>query len=106
MQRFLVFDARLPRARSYSRVASSINWRPDFAHIRGHVANSIADQIEDAIRSGILRPGDKLPTQREIADSLGFHVNTIYAAYREVSRRGLTKGFARRGTFVVGRPSH
>lgn len=36
-----------------------------------------------------------------IADSLGFHVNTIYAAFKELARRGLTRAFARRGTFVL-----
>ncbi|MBN3785506.1 winged helix-turn-helix domain-containing protein [Burkholderia sp. Ac-20353] len=87
----------------HSRAAtvSPSQWRPDFARIRGHVANAIADQIEDAIRSGVFKPGDKLPTQQAIADSLGFHLNTIYAAFKELTRRGLTHGFARRGTFVL-----
>ncbi|WP_346268404.1 winged helix-turn-helix domain-containing protein [Burkholderia vietnamiensis] len=69
--------------------------------MRGHVANAIADQIEEAIRSGLFKPGDKLPTQQAIADSLGFHLNTIYAAFKELARRGLTRAFARRGTFVL-----
>ncbi|WP_414441544.1 GntR family transcriptional regulator [Burkholderia sp. 22PA0106] len=77
------------------------DWRPDFSRIRGHVALAIADQIEEAIRAGLFRPGDRLPSQQAIADSLGFHPNTIYAAFREVARRGLIKGFAGRGTLVL-----
>ncbi|MEK6350135.1 MAG: GntR family transcriptional regulator [Burkholderia sp.] len=49
----------------------------------------------------MFRPGDRLPTQLAIADSLGFHPNTIYAAFREAARRGLIKGFAGRGTLVL-----
>ena len=76
-------------------------WRPDFASIRGRVYLSIASQIEQAIRSGIFRVGDKLPSQRAIADDLGFHVNTINAAFKEAARRGLVRGCTRRGTVVL-----
>ncbi|WP_082722286.1 GntR family transcriptional regulator [Burkholderia mayonis] len=82
-------------------IAPSVQWHPDFARIREHVSNDIADQIEEAILSGQFKPGEKLPTQRAIADFLGFHLNTVYAAYKELARRGFTKGFARRGTFVI-----
>ncbi|MGU7773702.1 winged helix-turn-helix domain-containing protein [Burkholderia sp. MR1-5-21] len=87
--------------RSRAATVSPSHWRPDFARIRGHVANAIADQIEAAIRSGVFKPGDKLPTQQAIADSLGFHLNTVYAAFKELTRRGLALRFARRGTFVL-----
>jgi GntR family transcriptional regulator len=76
-------------------------WRPDFACIRGRVYLSIASQIEQAIRSGIFRAGDKLPSQRAIADDLGFHLNTINAAFKEAARRGLVRGCTRRGTVVL-----
>ncbi|KVD69804.1 GntR family transcriptional regulator [Burkholderia ubonensis] len=99
-------DARASRECRSSTTAPPNLWRPDFARLQGHVARSIADQIEEAIRSGLFQPGDQLPTQQAIADALGFHLNTVYAAYREAARRGLTRGFARRGTFVIGRPTH
>ncbi|WP_080431503.1 GntR family transcriptional regulator [Burkholderia ubonensis] len=98
------FDGQLAPQYLDAPTENVSDWRPDFAQIRGNVAKAIADQIEEAIRSGQLRLGDKLPTQKAIADSLGFHPNTVYAAYREVARLGLTKGFARRGTFVVVQP--
>ncbi|MGY4730925.1 GntR family transcriptional regulator [Burkholderia pyrrocinia] len=87
---------------SCSTSSNPNDWRPDFERIQGHVANAIADQIEEAIRSGLFQPGDKLPTQQAIAGSLGFHLNTIYAAFGEVARCGLTRGFACRGKYVIG----
>jgi FkbM family methyltransferase len=80
--------------------AVSSEWRPDFARIQGKVPQAIADQIEEAIRAGILRTGDRLPTQSALADELGFHLNTINAAFREAAHRGLIECHARRGTFV------
>lgn len=80
---------------------SKKGWRPDFARIRGRAYLAIATQIEEAICSGVFRPGDTLPPQRAIAESLGFHVNTINAAFKEAARRGLVSGHARRGTIVL-----
>jgi GntR family transcriptional regulator len=77
------------------------SWRPEFGRIRGRVYLAIALQIEEAIRSGVFQPGDKLPPQRVIADDLGFHVNTVNAAFKEAARRGLVRGYTRRGTVVL-----
>ncbi|MDN7751225.1 winged helix-turn-helix domain-containing protein [Burkholderia gladioli] len=99
MQGFI--DTAVGRASESRAPRLAQDWRPDFSRIRGHVAFAIADQIEEAIRAGLFRPGDRLPSQQAIADSLGFHPNTVYAAFREVARRGLIKGFAGRGTLVL-----
>lgn len=87
------------------RVGEAHCWMPDFARIRGKVPVAIADQIEDAIRRGALRPGETLPTQRAVADALGFHLNTINAAFREAARRGLIWSRTRRGSVVCDRPA-
>jgi DNA-binding transcriptional regulator YhcF (GntR family) len=87
---------------SISRTTTA-EWRVDFARIRGRVYLSIAVQIEEAIRSGVFSPGDRLPSQRALADDLGFHVNTINAAFKEAARRGLVRGCTRRGTVVLSR---
>jgi len=81
--------------------ADASEWLPDFASIRGRVYLAIAGQIEQAIRAGVFRAGDRLPSQRAIADELGFHVNTINAAFKEAARRGLVQGCTRRGTVVL-----
>jgi GntR family transcriptional regulator len=77
-------------------------WRPDFARIRGAVYLAIANQIEEAIRLGVFAPGDHLPSQRAVADDLGFHRNTVNAAFREAARRGLIHSHRRCGTVVLG----
>jgi GntR family transcriptional regulator len=86
------------------RVFDPSRWRPDFARIRGNIPVAIADQIEEAIRAGRLCTGDRLPTQRAIADDLGFHLNTINAAFREAARRGLIESRTRRGSVVSATP--
>ncbi|WP_233862214.1 GntR family transcriptional regulator [Paraburkholderia adhaesiva] len=89
-----------------ARISPAAVWRPEFARIRWPVYLAIADHIEDAIRLGVLRPGDRLPTQRDIADDLGFHLNTVNAAFREAARRGLIESRTRRGSIVSVSPAH
>lgn len=89
-----------PYTSSTHRISDPQRWRPDFARIRGKVYLAIADQIEHAISDGTFRAGDQLPTQRDVADDLGFHVNTINAAFREAARRGLIESRTRRGSVV------
>ena len=52
------------------------------------------------IRAGKLRPGDKLPPQREFAYLRGVAVSTAQRVYAELSRRGVVSGEVGRGTFV------
>lgn len=68
----------------------------------GPVYVQITEAIGEAIRTGTLRPGDALPTQRELARSLGVTTSTITAAYAEASRRHLVHGHVGRGTYVLG----
>ncbi|WP_321788274.1 MULTISPECIES: winged helix-turn-helix domain-containing protein [Paraburkholderia] len=89
-----------PSAGNTHRISDPQRWRPDFARIRGKVYLAIADQIQNAIFTGVFRAGDRLPTQRDVADDLGFHVNTINAAFREAARRGLIDSRTRRGSVV------
>ena len=49
----------------------------------------IADQIEAGIRSGTLKPGDKLPPQRRLAARLGIDFTTVSRAYAEAASRRL-----------------
>ena len=63
---------------------------------------AIADAMGDAIRLGLLRPGDQLPTHRLLADLVGVNVSTISRAYREAARRRYLGGEVGRGTYVLG----
>jgi GntR family transcriptional regulator len=61
----------------------------------------LVQQVEQALRLGILRPGDQLPTAREVVGSLAINPNTVLKAYRELDRAGLVETQRGRGTFVV-----
>ena len=72
--------------------------------IRGTSAAEIAASVEEAIRSGALGPGARLPTVRGLAQSLGLSPSTVSAAYRTLRGRGLIVAGGRRGSAVSPRP--
>jgi GntR family transcriptional regulator len=76
-------------------------WIPDLTHRHGSLHATLVEALEDAIRSGVLREGERLPSQRLLADQLSIHVNTVNRAFVEVARRGLVVGKTRRGTVVL-----
>lgn len=60
----------------------------------------VADAVASDIAEGRLKPGDRLPPQREFARRQGLANSTASRVYQELSRRGLTAGQVGRGTFV------
>ncbi|MDN7903159.1 PLP-dependent aminotransferase family protein [Burkholderia diffusa] len=62
----------------------------------------LADTIAADIADGTLRPGDRLPPQRNFADQRKIAVSTASRVYAELLRRGLVVGEVGRGTFVSG----
>ena len=64
------------------------------------VYRQIIDQVRQALRLGILRPGDQLPTVRDVVEQIAINPNTVHRAYRELEAQGLIEGQAGRGTFV------
>ncbi|MFD0378162.1 GntR family transcriptional regulator [Streptomyces sp. NPDC127112] len=60
----------------------------------------IVQQTKQALRLGLLRPGDRLPTAREVVEALAINPNTVLKAYRELEREGLVEGRRGLGTFV------
>lgn len=75
-------------------------WSPDLSGSSGPAYLALADAIGAAASAGRLVPGDRLPTQREMAYRLGLSLNTVTRAYAEAVRRGLLEGVVGRGTFV------
>jgi GntR family transcriptional regulator len=61
----------------------------------------IVQQVRQAVRLGILRPGDQLPTVKEVVGRLTINPNTVLRAYRELDLEGLTEGRRGVGTFVA-----
>lgn len=62
---------------------------------------ALADAIEADLASGLLAPGQRLPTHRDLADALGVTVSTVTRGYAEAARRGSVRGEVGRGTSVV-----
>jgi DNA-binding transcriptional regulator YhcF (GntR family) len=62
----------------------------------------IVNAIEDSIRTGAMKPGDKLPPERELAASLEVARGTVTRAYAELARRGLMEPVQGRGSIVTG----
>lgn len=60
----------------------------------------LADRVVADVRAGKLRPGDRLPPQRDFAHSQGIAVSTAQRVYAELGRRGVVSGEIGRGTFV------
>ncbi|WP_337996560.1 PLP-dependent aminotransferase family protein [Oleispirillum naphthae] len=75
-------------------------WTPDISSRSGPRYIAIAEAIAEAVTTGELAPGDRLPTHRDLADRLGVTVGTITRAYAEAIRRDLVSGEVGRGTFV------
>ncbi|MFF3001166.1 GntR family transcriptional regulator [Streptomyces sp. NPDC057950] len=67
----------------------------------------IVQQTKQALRLGVLVPGDRLPTAKEVAATSTVNPNTTLKAYRELEREGLVEPRPGQGTFVrrtLGRP--
>lgn len=62
----------------------------------------LADAIAEAIVTGELSEGARLPPQRRLADALGVTVGTVTRAYGEAERRGLVEARIGSGTYVRG----
>jgi GntR family transcriptional regulator len=64
----------------------------------------IRDQILAAIASGMLKPGDRLPTMREVAVALKIDLNTVRHAYESAQESGAIVLVRAQGTYVAERP--
>lgn len=62
----------------------------------------IRSQLAGRVERGELRPGDRLPTVRRLAEDLGVAANTVARAYRELEASGLIETRGRAGSFVAG----
>ncbi|WP_260867724.1 GntR family transcriptional regulator [Streptomyces sp. SAJ15] len=60
----------------------------------------IVQQTRQAMRLGLLQPGDRLPTAREVVAATAINPNTVLKAYRELEREGLVEPRPGLGTFV------
>jgi GntR family transcriptional regulator len=61
----------------------------------------IMDQIKHLIATGVLQPGQQLPTIRELAVELTINLHTVAHAYAELEREGFLTIQRGRGTFIT-----
>ena len=61
----------------------------------------IVQQVRQAVSLGMLRPGDQLPTIKEVVAALAINPNTVMKAYRELDLAGVVDARRGQGTFVA-----
>jgi len=49
----------------------------------------ILSAVKDQVRQGLIKPGDELPSVRELADSLGVNLHTVHRAYQRLRDEGI-----------------
>ena len=65
------------------------------------VYRQIIDQVHGARASGAMRPGERLPTVRQMAVDLSINPNTVVRAYRELELTGIITTHQGTGTFLT-----
>ena len=65
------------------------------------LSSSVVRQIEELILRGILRPGERLPSERELSERLGVSRPSLRDAIADLSDRGLLTSRASSGVFVA-----
>lgn len=75
-------------------------WPPQPEAVERPAYRSLARIVAAAIEAGDLRPGDRLPTHRDLAWRLGLSVQTVSRAYESLIRADILSGQVGRGTFV------
>ena len=67
----------------------------------GTLVGKVVDELRRRIADGTLRPGDKLPSVRDLALDAGVNPNTMQRALAELERRGLVYTERTSGRFVT-----
>ena len=77
-------------------------WNPALARDAEPKYQALIDALQRDIDAGVLTPGTRLPTQRDLAQRLGVAIGTVGRAYAVAEQRGMVSGEVGRGTFVRG----
>jgi len=68
------------------------------------IYTQIVNQVQSQIASGILKPGDQLPTVRALAEELRVNFNTVARAYRILDEARIISTQQGRGTYITEKP--
>ncbi len=61
----------------------------------------IVQQIEDSILKGVLKAGDQLPAERELAQRFGVSRTAVREAVKALREKGLVEAYSGKGTFIT-----
>lgn len=75
----------------------------DFSSSRP-IYSQIIHEFSKAVARGELAPGDRIPSQRELAEQAKVNPNTVQRAYREMEQMQLTETLRGQGTFITNNP--
>ena len=64
------------------------------------IYEQIIQQLKELCLKGIMKPGDKLPSVRELATIIIANPNTVSKAYKELERDGVIETLRGRGTYI------
>lgn len=67
------------------------------------IYQQVVDRVQEGVATGALKPGDRLPTVRRLADDLDIAPGTVARAYAELERLGVVITEGTRGTRVAPR---
>jgi GntR family transcriptional regulator len=67
------------------------------------IYRQVVDQVCHAVAAGALRPGDQLPSVRELAERLVLNPNTVARAYGQLVQEGVAESRQGKGVFVTER---
>jgi GntR family transcriptional regulator len=76
------------------------NFELDFRG-HNHIYVQIVERVKHLIATEVLKPGDQLPTVRQLAAGLRVNFNTIARAYRMLDEAGVISTQQGRGTYVL-----
>ncbi len=76
-------------------------WKPSLDKNNHTLYKALAEQLEADIQNGMLRPGTKLPPQRELADFLDVNLSTVSKAFKLCELKGLLSATIGSGTYVA-----
>src|ERR1017187_8492624 len=83
-------------------VLASIAAKPVYRAVKtSRLYEQIVKQVEDSILKGQLKPSDRLPAERDLAQRFGVSRTAVREAVKTLREKGLVEAYSGRGTFVT-----
>lgn len=95
-------DIEYSGAVNKSRTPGDVGDKAVYKTIRSsRLYEQIVQQIEDSVVKGVLKPGDQLPPERELAQKFGVSRTAVREAIKALREKGLVEAYTGRGTFIT-----